>query len=116
VDLLAIESNYDPPMQLRSKRPLFLKRRIMGDAGHLSNEQAFEAVRRILDRSPDGSPRHIVLLHRSRQCNCPQTVREVFARDGRIAARLTLSDQRRPTRWFEVVARGRGLEQLTLPF
>lgn len=106
VDLLAIESNYDPPMQLKSSRPLFLKRRIMGHAGHLSNQQAFEAVSRIVDRSPPGTPRHIVLLHRSRQCNCPNLVREVFNQDQRIGARLTLSEQRRRTRWFTISAPG----------
>ncbi len=101
LDLLAIESNYDPPMQLRSPRPLFLKRRIMGPAGHLSNQQSFEAVRRIVDRSPQGSPRHILLLHRSQQCNHPDIVREVFAQDQRIGRRITLTHQRRPTRWFQ---------------
>lgn len=101
VDLLAIESNYDPPMQLRSSRPLFLKRRIMGQAGHLSNQQCYEAVSELVRRCPRGvTPRHIVLLHRSRQCNCPNLVRQVFARDERISARVTLSEQRCGTRWF----------------
>lgn len=100
VEVLAIESNYDPPMQLRSPRPIFLKRRIMGPAGHLSNQQSFEAVRRIVDRSPPGAPRHVVLLHRSQQCNDPEIVRGVFAVDGRIAPRVTLTHQRRASRWF----------------
>ena len=43
-DILAIESNYDPQMQTDSPRPAMLKRRITGGAGHLSNEQAFDAV------------------------------------------------------------------------
>ncbi len=103
VDLLAIESNYDPPMQLRSNRPLFLKRRIMGQAGHLSNQQCYEAVRELVRRCPRGvTPRHIVLLHRSQQCNCPEIVKQVFAQDERVAARVTLSEQRRRTRWFTV--------------
>ncbi len=102
VDLLAIESNYDPQMQLGSSRPWFLKRRIMGMAGHLSNEQAFDAVRRIVNEGCDGSPRHIVLLHRSAQCNCPDLVRELFSQDARIAARLTLAEQRRCTPWMNL--------------
>ncbi|MCX5658706.1 MAG: MBL fold metallo-hydrolase [Planctomycetota bacterium] len=100
VEVLALESNYDPPMQLRSTRPLALKRRIMGPAGHLSNQQSFEAIRRIVDRSPPQTPRHIVLLHRSQQCNDPEVVRAVFAEDGRIAPRVTLTHLRRVTRWF----------------
>lgn len=102
-EVLALESNYDPPMQLRSPRPVYLKRRIMGPAGHLSNQQSFEAIRRIVDRSPQGTPRHIVLLHRSQQCNRPQLVKSVFAEDGRIASRVTLAHQRRVTRWFHAV-------------
>lgn len=102
VDLLALESNYDPVMQIASSRPPALKRRIMGQGGHLSNEQAFAAVRRILDASPPGSPRHVVLLHRSAQCNCPERVRGFFSRDERIAARLTLAEQRCGTAWLHL--------------
>jgi len=103
LDLLALESNYDPGLQLNSARPAFLKRRIMGGAGHLSNAQALAAVRRILDRCErDGRrlPSHIVLLHRSRQCNCPKLVRTLFAADRRIAPRLTLAEQYERSEWL----------------
>jgi phosphoribosyl 1,2-cyclic phosphodiesterase len=105
VDLLALESNYDPDMELRSDRPFFLKQRVMGGSGHLSNEQAFAAIQAILDRThetcgPDRLPRHIVLLHRSRQCNCPKLLRRLFAADARIAPVLTLADQHEPTGWL----------------
>ena len=102
VDMLAIESNYDERMQQASPRPPMLKRRIMGPAGHLSNEQAFEAVRRITDACPRGGPGHIVLLHRSRQCNCPTIVRRVFEQDGRVAGRLTLTEQQQASAWLAV--------------
>ena len=103
VDVLALESNYDPAMQESSSRPWFLKRRIMGGSGHLSNEQAFEAIRAILDRSQRRRgclPNHIVLLHRSRQCNCPRLMRRLFRQDPRVAARLTVADQHRRTHWL----------------
>ncbi|MCE9590798.1 MAG: MBL fold metallo-hydrolase [Planctomycetes bacterium] len=105
VDVLAIESNYDPPMQLRSPRPLFLKRRIMGHAGHLCNEQAFAAVRGVMDLSPAGTPRHVVLLHRSQQCNDPAIIRDVFGKDDRLTRRVTLTEQRRRSQWFDAVPR-----------
>jgi phosphoribosyl 1,2-cyclic phosphodiesterase len=101
--VLAIESNYDPKMQRDSSRPWFLKRRIMGGHGHLSNEQALAAVREILDRAQNQRrdlPRHIVLLHRSRQCNCPTLLHNLFAEDPRIASRLVLAEQDRPTQWL----------------
>jgi len=105
LDVLALESNYDPTMQLQSGRPAFLKRRIMGGSGHLSNDQAYDCVRAILDRAERTSrrlPRHIVLLHRSRECNCPRLLRSLFIRDRRIAQRLTLAEQYERSEWLRV--------------
>src|SRR5205823_4877537 len=103
VDLLALESNYDRGMQVNSGRPWFLKQRIMGGRGHLSNEQAYEAIRRLLDRCERKRrplPNHIVLMHRSLECNCPDLVRRLFSRDARIAARLTLAEQFARSPWL----------------
>src|SRR5438046_7166842 len=103
LDILAIESNYDPEMQINSSRPWFLKNRIMGGSGHLSNAQALQAIRMILDRCEARGvrmPAHIVLLHRSRECNCPKLLRKLFCDDPRIAKRLTLSEQFERTEWL----------------
>lgn len=121
LDILCIESNYDPQLQLDSARPFFLKNRIMGGRGHLSNQQAFDAVKLVLDRAERASmrqPRHIVLLHRSRECNCPNRVRSLFSRDARIAPRLTLAEQYQPTEWLKVTPREKPLagEQMLLGF
>lgn len=105
LNVLAIESNYDPAMQQTSGRPLFLQQRIVGGKGHLSNQQAFDAIRAILDRCERAAmrlPSHIVLLHRSRQCNCPRMVRQLFSRDARIAPRLTLAEQFVPSGWLKM--------------
>jgi phosphoribosyl 1,2-cyclic phosphodiesterase len=118
LDVLAIESNYDPQMQLSSARPYFLKQRIMGGQGHLSNQQAFDAVRAVLDRCERSGvrlPSHIVLLHRSRDCNCPKLLRQLFARDARIVPRLTLAEQFEPSGWLKIRQRAPLLgEQLSL--
>jgi phosphoribosyl 1,2-cyclic phosphodiesterase len=118
LDLLALESNYDPEMQLSSARPWFLKNRIMGGAGHLSNEQAYDTIRRILDRCERQRrrlPNHIVLLHRSRECNCPRLVRELFGADERVRPRLTLGEQFRRSEWIRPSALPPHVgEQLTL--
>lgn len=102
VDILAIESNYDERMTINSSRPSFVNRRNLSDSGHLSNEQAFEAVQQISDRSPHGNPRHVVLLHRSNQCNHPTKVRRVFERDPELIKRVSLTDQRKRTRWINL--------------
>ena len=93
VDVLAIESNYCPKLQLASDRPQFLKNRIMGGSGHLSNHQALEAIRAVAPRE------HVVLLHLSRQCNDPALVADMHA--GSDYA-LTISSQSTPTRWIRI--------------
>jgi len=90
-------------MQLDSSRPWFLKNRIMNGSGHLSNQQAFDAIVRILNRAEKSRsklPEHIVLLHRSRECNCPKLVRKFFSRDQRIAKRLILAEQFERSPWL----------------
>ncbi|MDX2119380.1 MAG: MBL fold metallo-hydrolase [Planctomycetota bacterium] len=89
VDVLAIESNHCPHLQERSSRPQFLKRRIMGGAGHLNNQQCAQAVRDIAPRE------HVVLLHLSQDCNTP----ELAAHEHRNAAyELTIASQDEPAR------------------
>ena len=109
LDVLALESNYDHRMQVDSPRPWFLKQRIMGGSGHLSNQQAFDAVRRIFDRCEAAGgrlPAHVVLLHRSRECNCPEVLRRLFSRDARIAPRVVLAEQHERTHWLRATPRG----------
>jgi len=69
VDLLAIEFNHNVPMQMRSGRPFHLIQRILGDRGHLSNEQAAALLRSAIAASTHGCLRHVVPLHLSRDCN-----------------------------------------------
>lgn len=114
LNILAIESNYDPAMELHSARPDYVKRRVMGGHGHLSNQQAFDLTRAILDRQIR-LPDHIVLLHRSRQCNCPKLLRRLFESDLRIGPRLTLAEQFERSEWLRPrQVRPHPGEQLTL--
>ncbi len=92
-DVLAIESNYCSTLQRASHRPAFLKQRIMGGSGHLSNDQCVEVVRRI-------APRHsLVCLHLSQECNRPDIVRSLHAS---ATYDLTIADQFRPTPWIGI--------------
>jgi phosphoribosyl 1,2-cyclic phosphodiesterase len=116
LDCIALEANYDHQMQVDSARPSFLKRRIMGRRGHLSNHQALAAVRKLLDRTRR-LPDHIVLLHRSQECNCADLVRQLFSTDRRIASRLTLAQQHERSPWLGRANRRQYVgEQLTLEF
>lgn len=116
LDCIALESNYDPQMQADSDRPWFLKRRVTGGHGHLSNLQAFAAISKILD-SGSRMPDHVVLLHRSEECNCPDLLRRLFSADRRIAPRLTLAQQHERSPWLgRVDRRTYAGEQLTFAF
>ncbi len=95
LDGLALESNYDRQLQLNSERPPFLKHRIMSGLGHLSNEEALDAVLAIERQS---SLRHIALLHLSQQCNDPHVLKQLYVRRApHLLDRLTISSQHGPT-------------------
>lgn len=72
VELLALEFNHDVNMQMRSGRSPHLIRRVLGDEGHLSNEQAAGLLAEIARTSTPGRLRDVVQLHLSEQCNDPE--------------------------------------------
>jgi phosphoribosyl 1,2-cyclic phosphodiesterase len=71
VDLLALEFNHDVELEYQSARHPRLIARVLGDDGHLSNEQAAKLLHEVLRRSSPGRLRHLVQLHLSRECNRP---------------------------------------------
>lgn len=75
VDLLAVEFNHDVAMQYASGRMSRLIERVLSDDGHLSNVQAADLVRAVIQRSKVGRLRHLVQLHLSRECNRPALAR-----------------------------------------
>ena len=68
-DLLIIESNHDRERLLRGPYPQLLKERILSPTGHLSNDQAADAVLRTWRTD---SVRWLWLSHLSRTNNTPQ--------------------------------------------
>jgi phosphoribosyl 1,2-cyclic phosphodiesterase len=69
VNVLAIEFNHCVHMEKSSGRPRMLIDRVLSEYGHLSNDQAADAVRSIVRNSAPGALRHLVQLHLSRDCN-----------------------------------------------
>jgi phosphoribosyl 1,2-cyclic phosphodiesterase len=95
VDLLGLECNYDEALQRESPRPWHLKQRIMGGHGHLSNDQAMDALDRI---RAVADPAAIGLLHLSRDCNCPHLVSRLLAsRHTDLAARTVIARRSEPS-------------------
>ncbi len=68
-DLLVLESNHDRERLLRGPYPYHLKQRILSPTGHLSNDQAAEAV---LQTWRTDSVRWLWLSHLSRTNNTPR--------------------------------------------
>jgi hypothetical protein len=69
VEMLALEFNHDVELEYASGRSPHLINRVLGDAGHLSNDQAAALLQEVLRRSAPGRRQYLVQLHLSRDCN-----------------------------------------------
>lgn len=72
---LLLESNHDEEMLSNSKYPAFLKARVGGDFGHLSNTQAADILRSVMH----GNLRHVSAAHLSQQNNHPSLAQSALA-------------------------------------
>ena len=70
-----LESNYDEDLLEKGRYPLYLKRRIRGGSGHLSNKQALDFF---IAHKP-AFMSHLILSHLSKENNRPELVHELFA-------------------------------------
>ena len=62
---MLLESNHDVDMLNNGSYPYMLKRRILSDYGHLSNDQTAQVIARL----KGSNVKHIVLSHLSEQNN-----------------------------------------------
>lgn len=67
-DILVLESNHDVEMLKEGNYPVYLKRRILSNRGHLSNLDAGW----LLAKLPRKSHTHVFLAHLSQENNSPQ--------------------------------------------
>jgi phosphoribosyl 1,2-cyclic phosphodiesterase len=70
--VVVVESNHDEEMLLKAERPWYLKQRIMGRQGHLSNQGAAAMLAEIATPQLD----HVFLAHLSSECNDPDLARK----------------------------------------
>ncbi len=101
LDALVIESNHDEEMLTTGPYPWSLKRRILGERGHLSNSAAAAGLRDVAsDRL-----QVVVLYHLSRTNNRPDIARatagDTLRRLG-AKAEVVVSGQFEPTEWVTV--------------
>jgi len=69
-----LESNYDEEMLEKGRYPVYLKNRIRGGSGHLSNRQAME----LYTRHRPECMSHLLLSHLSKENNSPELVESLF--------------------------------------
>lgn len=73
-DLYVMESNYDIEMLMQSSKPHHLKQRIIGDKGHLSNEESAYYLSNFIGENT----KCIVLAHLSEENNSEQIARDTL--------------------------------------
>lgn len=71
-----LEANYDEEMLENGRYPYYLKKRISGEHGHLSNRQALE----LFTKHRPSFMTHLLLSHLSKENNCPNLVHELFTK------------------------------------
>ena len=69
-----LEANYDEGLLERGSYPYYLKNRIRGGRGHLSNRQALS----LFAAYKPSHMTHLLLSHLSKDNNCPDLVQELF--------------------------------------
>ncbi len=72
--LLYVESNHDPGMLDQGPYPWYLKQRVKGRTGHLSNQEAAALVAEVRTRVLS----HVILAHLSEQNNTPERALEAM--------------------------------------
>jgi phosphoribosyl 1,2-cyclic phosphodiesterase len=102
-EVLGLEANHDVDMLRDGPYPLVLKRRILSEVGHLSNDDAADGLARLVGARTGA----VVALHVSRHNNTPALAGRAFAEAlAALGARVTLdvAAHDRPTMWRSVGA------------
>lgn len=92
LDLLYLEANHDVHMLQVGPYPYYLKQRILGERGHLSNESAGKLLSRLLHDNMQA----IVLGHLSKENNLPELAYEAVRVEVTMACRQMEEEEGMP--------------------
>jgi phosphoribosyl 1,2-cyclic phosphodiesterase len=99
-DLLVLEANHDEEMLQRGPYPQFLKRRVLGQSGHLSNLAAAECLARLARRPPGAVWLAHLSLVNNRVSSALEVVRGALERRGLADVAVDAVGRNRPSlRW-----------------
>lgn len=99
LDALVIEANHDVNMLLAGTYPYYLKQRILGDKGHLSNELSGRLLSRILH----DKLKYILLGHLSKENNYEELAYET------VKSEITISDNEYKADDFDIIVARRDI-------
>lgn len=97
-DALLLECNHDSELLAQSVYPPFLKRRVGGMYGHLSNAAAGEIARSVAH----GGLKQLVAAHLSQQNNRPELARQAMQEALGNATEIMVADAGAGTHWLDV--------------
>ena len=96
-DALLLECNHDSELLAQSNYPWFLKQRVGGQFGHLSNDAAAQIARSVRHAGLN----HLVAAHLSQQNNRPALVQELLSQAlGCSSADIVVADANTGTPWL----------------
>ncbi|MFI5446697.1 MBL fold metallo-hydrolase [Polaromonas sp. UC242_47] len=96
-DALLLESNHDSDLLAASSYPSFLKRRVSGQLGHLSNDAAAQIAQAVHHTGL----KHLVAAHLSQQNNRPDLVQHLLSQAlGCSRADIVVADASSGTPWL----------------
>ena len=75
-DYYIFESNHDPKMLMKTRRPMFIKQRILSDYGHLGNDDSAFVLTKLIGNKT----KQVVLAHLSREANTKELAYDTFYR------------------------------------
>jgi phosphoribosyl 1,2-cyclic phosphodiesterase len=95
---LLLECNHDSDLLAQSSYPPFLKRRVGGKYGHLSNSAAGAIAQSVAH----GGLKHLVTAHLSEQNNRPELARQAMSEALGSLTEITIADAGTGTRWLSI--------------
>lgn len=92
-----LEANYDVEMLENGSYPFYLKKRISGGMGHLSNDEALD----LFTTHRPAYMSHLLLSHLSKNNNCPKLVQKLFQQNT-DATVIAVSPRNEATKVYEI--------------
>jgi phosphoribosyl 1,2-cyclic phosphodiesterase len=102
-----LESNYDEEMLEKGRYPFYLKNRIRGGSGHLSNRQALD----LYTKHRPSFMSHLLLSHLSKENNSPELVESLFT-SILTDTRVIIASRYRESALYEIAQKENPLKML----